>query len=226
MQGKAFEASAEGNIYYGYWSEDELHHGIGKMEYANGDEYHGPWQYGKRATEKGKKEKGIMKFHNGDVYEGEWANDMFEGEGIFKSGDGTRYKGTWKNGKKDGNAFIVEYGNGDRYEGSYLDDKMNGKSTLIFANGDRYEGKFNKGKYHGPGKMTNSAGVYEGNWHEGLKETPGGSKAIFNYSNGDVYEGNIFHMFYSTSYEITHPPYFIHRRMEKRSTGRKGKYEV
>jgi len=61
---------------------DNMFHGTGKYEYANGDKYDGQWRYHKRLG-KGKSilnSLGVLESSNGDRYDGEW-NDKKNGLG-------------------------------------------------------------------------------------------------------------------------------------------------
>jgi len=56
---------------------------IGIMYYANGDEYEGDWEEGKREGE-GKMVCdciGVMNLAEGERYEGQWSNDAMNGQG-------------------------------------------------------------------------------------------------------------------------------------------------
>jgi hypothetical protein len=45
---------------------NNMFHGTGKYEYANGDKYNGQWRYHKRLG------KGVLESSNGERYDGEW----------------------------------------------------------------------------------------------------------------------------------------------------------
>ncbi len=170
--------------YRGYFNEDGVPHGQGKMIYANGDVYEGSWLNGI------KQGKGKMIDADGDVYEGDWVNGKHHGHGFFGFSDGEggfdeTYNGQWENDKMHGRG-IYRYPSGDVYDGNWADDKKNGEGKMTYANGDVYEGSWNDDFMHGPGKMTYANGdVYEGMWDASYKHGHG----KMTYANGDVYEG-------------------------------------
>ncbi|CAF4498568.1 unnamed protein product [Rotaria socialis] len=76
----------------GRWDENKAH-GIGRMDFINGDRYTGDWVYGARTGE------GILSFANGNMefgsgaeYTGDWVDGAMTGEGIYIFPNGNRYE--------------------------------------------------------------------------------------------------------------------------------------
>ena len=83
--------------------KDDTQCSIGKMKYANGDEYVG--SFGDNYERDG---HGRMCYSDRSIYLGEWKHGKRHGQGKFVSSTGDdEYEGTWKTGKRHGKGKIV-----------------------------------------------------------------------------------------------------------------------
>jgi len=115
------------------------YHGPVICNYADGSEYQGEWQDGKR--------HGIGTYISptGTKYEGEWENDEASGHGVCHYADGMKYDGQFENGERHGKGVLISP-EGDRYEGQFKYDLLNGEGIYIWGDGVRSEGEFREGK--------------------------------------------------------------------------------
>ena len=115
------------------------YHGPVICNYADGAEYQGEWQDGKR--------HGIGTYISptGTRYEGEWENDGASGHGVCHYADGMKYDGQFENGERHGKGVLISP-EGDRYEGQFKYDLLNGEGIYIWGDGVRSEGEFREGK--------------------------------------------------------------------------------
>ena len=115
------------------------YHGPVICNYADGAEYQGEWQEGKR--------HGIGTYISptGTRYEGEWENDGASGHGVCHYADGMKYDGQFENGERHGKGVLISP-EGDRYEGQFKYDLLNGEGIYIWGDGVRSEGEFREGK--------------------------------------------------------------------------------
>ena len=115
------------------------YHGPVICNYADGSEYQGEWQDGKR--------HGIGTYISptGTRYEGEWENDGASGHGVCHYADGMKYDGQFENGERHGKGVLISP-EGDRYEGQFKYDLLNGEGIYIWGDGVRSEGEFREGK--------------------------------------------------------------------------------
>ena len=120
------------------WKE-KGYHGPVICNYADGSEYQGEWQDGKR--------HGIGTYISptGTRYEGEWENDGASGHGVCHYADGMKYDGQFENGERHGKGVLISP-EGDRYEGQFKYDLVNGEGIYIWGDGVRSEGEFRDGK--------------------------------------------------------------------------------
>ena len=120
------------------WKE-KGYHGPVICNYADGSEYQGEWQNGKR--------HGIGTYISptGTRYEGEWENDGASGHGVCHYADGMKYDGQFENGERHGRGILISP-EGDRYEGQFKYDLVNGEGIYIWGDGVRSEGEFREGK--------------------------------------------------------------------------------
>ena len=107
--------------------------------YADGSEYEGEWQDGKRHG------TGTYISPTGTRYEGEWENDEASGHGVCHYADGMKYDGQFENGERHGKGVLISP-EGDRYEGQFKYDLLNGEGIYIWGDGVRSEGEFREGK--------------------------------------------------------------------------------
>jgi len=115
------------------------YHGPVICNYADGSEYQGEWQDGKR--------HGIGTYISptGTRYEGEWENDGASGHGVCHYADGMKYDGQFEGGERHGKGVLISP-EGDRYEGQFKYDLVNGEGIYIWGDGVRSEGEFREGK--------------------------------------------------------------------------------
>jgi hypothetical protein len=130
--------------YEGDFSENNLMHGRGWLEFKNGDRYEGEFKNDKMEG------RGVLTDLSGDRYEGEFKENESEGNGVSFYQDGSRYEGEFKNGLKEGFGKYF-FAHGDRYEGEFRNGLKGGLGKYFYANGDRYEGGFKNGKRSGNG---------------------------------------------------------------------------
>jgi len=115
------------------------YHGPVICNYADGSEYQGEWQDGKRHG------TGTYISPTGTRYEGEWENDEASGHGVCHYADGMKYDGQFENGERHGKGVLISP-EGDRYEGQFKYDLVNGEGIYIWGDGVRSEGEFREGK--------------------------------------------------------------------------------
>lgn len=112
-----------------------LPNGTGAMLFSGSScVYVGEWVQGKRSG------VGRMVWANGDQYEGVWEGDaMSGGQGEFlRAADGSYYRGTWKSGKPHGSGKAVV---GNRhYEGDWAQGALEGQGCFRFDSGSTYDG--------------------------------------------------------------------------------------
>jgi len=115
------------------------YHGPVICNYADGSEYQGEWQDGKR--------HGIGTYISptGTRYEGEWENDGASGHGVCHYADGMKYDGQFESGERHGKGVLISP-EGDRYEGQFKYDLVNGEGIYTWGDGVRSEGEFREGK--------------------------------------------------------------------------------
>ncbi len=115
------------------------YHGPVICNYADGSEYQGEWQDGKR--------HGIGTYISptGTRYEGEWENDGASGHGVCHYADGMKYDGQFESGERHGKGILISP-EGDRYEGQFKNDLVNGEGIYTWGDGVRSEGEFREGK--------------------------------------------------------------------------------
>ena len=115
------------------------YHGPVICNYADGSEYQGEWQDGKR--------HGIGTYISptGTRYEGEWKDDGANGHGICHYADGMKYDGQFESGERHGKGILISP-EGDCYEGQFKYDLLNGEGIYTWGDGVRSEGEFRDGK--------------------------------------------------------------------------------
>ena len=114
------------------------YHGPVICNYADGSEYQGEWQDGKRHG------TGTYISPTGTRYEGEWENDEASGHGVCHYADGMKYDGQFENGERHGKGVLISP-EGDRYEGQFKYDLLNGEGIFTWVDGVRSEGIFRDG---------------------------------------------------------------------------------
>jgi hypothetical protein len=168
----------DGARYEGEWLKNQPH-GYGSLTYANGSQYWGRFDHGRRQGQ------GMMKYSNGDEFEGTWQKDQPNGSGTKRYAAGSIYKGEFKDGQQHGEGRQT-YVDGTYYQGSWYNDQPHGFGKLTFISGGVYEGSFEHGKPHGQGRYNYPSGdVYSGEWRNGNQDGAG----RIDYSTGGFYEG-------------------------------------
>ena len=115
------------------------YHGPVICNYADGSEYQGEWQDGKRLG------IGTYISPTGTRYEGEWENDGASGQGVCVYADGRIYEGEFKEGLRHGKGILISP-EGDRFEGEFENDLAHGEEIYTWGDGVRSEGEFREGK--------------------------------------------------------------------------------
>jgi preprotein translocase subunit SecG len=160
----------EDDIYTGDKNEKGEKHGIGKMEYENGDVYEGHWVDDLRHG------KGKITFVNKSSYDGNWSNGQINGRGVYTYFNGNVYNGLFENGLPMGYGKMT-YLNGDVYEGDWKKGQRYGAGKMFYKNGEYFVGHWKKDKREGEGKLVDASGnvVIEGEYED--------DKAPFDVSN-------------------------------------------
>jgi hypothetical protein len=122
--------------------------------YANGNEYEGGFDAGKRSGH------GTMLYAGGDVYIGQWRRDMKHGRGTLRFAAGGVYQGAFRVGAMEGQGVYC-FADGARYEGQYKAGKKEGRGVYQFADGSTYEGEYRNGRMDGFGAYQYSDGKTE-----------------------------------------------------------------
>ena len=160
---------SNGNYYWGYWDNDLLFSGLGKLILTKEQSYITGY-FSKGNLVKGIKinndksiyegefsnlkynGRGKLTYDNGSIYEGDFQNGIREGSGSLLWTDGTKYWGNFKRGEIEGEGEFI-WNNGYYYKGEIKNGMFNGKGQLKATNGSRYTGEFLNGNYHGKGKF-------------------------------------------------------------------------
>ena len=119
---------------------------------------------------------GAIYFPNGKKYKGNFINGKLNGEGKYIDGNGNIYEGTFINGELNGNGKIIKIKE---------EDDMNSARKLI--NKITYTGNIQNFKREGFGKEICTEYIYEGNYHNDMRNGKGKIKFI---NTGDSYEGD------------------------------------
>jgi hypothetical protein len=147
-------------------------HGVGHMEYESssnnkemkGDTYQGFWDYGDW-------KEGRVEYQNGDVYHGDFGKlNVRSGNGQYLWADGRQYQGEWQNDARHGQGQF-HYPNGDYFHGTFSHGMRHGHGRFEFHDGSLFEGGFQKGEFHGQGcKYVHRDGrVYLGDFMDGVR---------------------------------------------------------
>jgi len=175
------------------------------MIYANGGEYVGEWDKGRRDGQ------GIMTYANGNKFVGKWSYDEYS-EGVLTFANGNKYEGKWdKGGWDSGRAYrkaifyrgtiLYKDDAGNQYEGEYyriarytenpiIADSYHGQGAMRYANGDVYIGWWSYGKKSGSGALNGTMNYANGDFYIGAWIADKKTRGTMNYANGDVYIGS------------------------------------
>ncbi|MCB0526429.1 MAG: caspase family protein [Saprospiraceae bacterium] len=116
-------------------------HGQGKMIYADGNVYDGPFFFNKKQGS-----NGTMIFaSNGDRYVGEWKRDQPNGRGVYYFASRERYEGDFVNGTFEGEGTMY-YPDGATYAGGWSKNRKNGSGMLRYSDGREKPGTWAMGK--------------------------------------------------------------------------------
>ena len=170
-----------GDKYVGYF-KNRLFNGQGTYYYANGNKYVGSWVDDKKSG------KGTMYFANGFIYDGQWKNDKRNGYGkeTYKWG---RYEGGFKD--DDWYGYGKEYhNNGMTFEGNY-NGYDNATDVIKTVDGRKIHGSiinknFSPDSLNGYDTIDYDNGSYTGMFKDGNRHGQG----VYNWTNGDTYDGN------------------------------------
>eukprot|EP00162_Nutomonas_longa_P013400 comp21557_c0_seq1/m.47237 comp21557_c0_seq1/g.47237 ORF comp21557_c0_seq1/g.47237 comp21557_c0_seq1/m.47237 type:complete len:786 (+) comp21557_c0_seq1:92-2449(+) len=175
-----FEMTADnGQVerYTGEW-ENDVRHGEGTMEFADGSKYVGTWHHDKRHG------KGEYTWPNGDRYVGGYAADQRHGQATLTRADGTVFTGEWVRGKRHGQGEEV-LPTGDTYKGAYENGLKHGKGIMHYSNGSEYDGHWVCDKREGWGEYRCGKAFYRGDWNNDLPHGNG----LQMTANGAMYNG-------------------------------------
>lgn len=169
----AAEVPSKGIIHYPEGSDRKSYegfmlngvpHGIGKMTFANGAVFEGPFEKGNRID-------GFGKFTgpNGVVAEGMYVNQKLHGQGEVVLTNGNSIKGCFVEGNLPKGTITYSKGlNYERYIGSLNCFKPHGFGGLRYADGSILKGTFENGSEHGSGTLTRLDGATTvGTWVRG-----------------------------------------------------------
>lgn len=209
---------SNGNYYWGYWDNDLLFSGYGKLllpeehAYITGYFLKGNLKQGIKLNSDNSiyegqfnnfkyNGRGKLTYSDGLIYEGDFVDGIREGSGSLLWPDGTKYWGNFRRDKIEGEGEFI-WSNGYYYKGSIKNGIFNGKGQLKGSNGSRYNGEFLNGWYHGKGKFTwgdtgsnsNANNKNKNNYQESytgqyVKGKKQG-KGQYQFENGDLFIGN------------------------------------
>ena len=136
---------ADGGYYEGPFVDDEIQ-GEGERVWADGRSYAGGFELGEMHGE------GVYRLANGSVYEGPMRHNAREGRGRLTTAEGNTYDGDWIRDKRHGAGVETIAATGERYEGDFADDSRHGVGASRNDAGDSYQGEFRNGRRHGVGE--------------------------------------------------------------------------
>ncbi len=124
-----------------------LKHGLGLLEYPNGDTYRGQFGFDKRHG------AGTYKYvadGSGNMYSGEWRNGRRHGQGAFVFGsDGSQLVGTWVDGNIVTGKWLLR--DGTVFAGDFAKNKPRGPGSFVFPNGAMITGAYGPQRSAGGG---------------------------------------------------------------------------
>ena len=184
-----------GDIYKGFWEDDEFH-GRGEfVEGKTGNKFVGDFKYGLPHGE------GSKIFNDGghrSCYEGEWKKGQRHGKGRMTYSDGGWYYGDWVEDKKHGKGAETIFKNAlgckkITYTGPYVEGKWEGENARLAYDGGKfpgyYYGAMRAGLKNGYGVEVHpkSNNKYSGEWENDHYH----GKGLMEYAlrRGDVVRG-------------------------------------
>lgn len=173
-----------GNVYCGHLNRI-FRHGIGSMDFANGDRYEGTFENDFMSGDGSGGVECVYTYKNGDVYKGDFAGGNPNGDGVVTYADGSVYEGSFVDGHREGRGSYT-FANGDMYTGEYIADMMEGNGVYVFANGDMYTGEYKANLREGNGTYVFANGdKYEGEFVAGDMH----GKGTYTLADGRSYSG-------------------------------------
>mmetsp|Transcript_17541 Transcript_17541/g.66754 ORF Transcript_17541/g.66754 Transcript_17541/m.66754 type:complete len:1361 (-) Transcript_17541:88-4170(-) len=129
---------------------------------------------------------GMVSFDDG-VYIGPFIDGKRHGKGEFVwRATGMQYIGFWFKDRMHGNGTLVSGDGCWVYEGQFDDGERSGQGQYSFQGHESYVGAFKKGLYHGRGVLhVGQNYAYDGEWSEGVKSGLGKEST----ANGEQYTG-------------------------------------
>lgn len=144
--------------------EDDIPHGLGTMNYADGRTYKGRWKNGQWHG------NGKATYPNGDTYEGMYHQDQRHtgsSQGIYKWSDGRIFQGDFKNDQRNGHG-VYKWPDGSNYEGGFQEGQRHGEGTYTLHDENVYTGEWRRGSRQGTGEYHWVDGrIYKGEWVDG-----------------------------------------------------------
>jgi len=207
----------DGGRYYGPLKDRRLH-GVGRLEWSNGNVYEGEFRDGAFHG------KGRFEIPTRGVYQGEFQQGHYWGQGEVTYADGRSYRGEFVRGNWEGKGRHENPATGEVHEGDFVNGVFTGTGTLNRKDGVRYEGEFVSWRFHGKGRATDAHGnTYEGQFvngelqGEGKLTGRGGESyegeiqqwrphghGVLRLPNGDVYRGGFAHGLYDGEGTLTY----------------------
>ncbi|GKY96728.1 hypothetical protein MPSEU_000632300 [Mayamaea pseudoterrestris] len=177
--------SRDGNCAFFYTgpvhSDTHLPHGVGEIEYSNGQVYQGNLEHGLRHGY-GESVWRDTSSNEIQVYRGAWENDSRHGRGThewFDASDGKRTRlqtatGYWKSGHLHGRVCMV-WRDGSTYDGDVINGKKHGRGIQTWKTGKVYSGEYDNGAEEGYGTLTDVAKhtTYRGHFKAGKRHGAG-----------------------------------------------------
>ena len=177
--GYVVQNNSDGSVTEGY-KKNGVWNGAFKKTFKDGTYYKGTYVSGKVSGELTYVDReGLSKV-------GIWENNNWNGKCRKENDDDSVTEGFLKNNVWNG-PFTKTYASDVTYKGTYVNGKVEGKLTRIDKNGNTFICEWHNGNWNGDGVYLSKEGVLTGKWVDG--EVIG--KGIYNYNDGNVYEGGI-----------------------------------
>jgi hypothetical protein len=131
------DASSDVLTYQGFWEYGDWKQG--RVEYRNGDTFHGDWSHNIRVREG----HGTFYYPNGDTFEGSCRNNKRQGLGRFQFQDGSLFEGGFDRGEFHGPGCKYVHRDGRIYIGDFVRGLRSGYGKETYPDGTlRYEGEW------------------------------------------------------------------------------------
>lgn len=136
--GRGCWSNTDGDFYKGGVKND-LKHGQGTLEYADGRTFEGEYLNGQML-------EGRMIYQDGSTYTGSWVDGMRHGRGKCVFTEGSTYEGEFKEGEFDGHGKFT-WEDGGWYKGEWVNGNMHGLGREVRPDGSlRHDGEWIKNK--------------------------------------------------------------------------------